>query len=280
MILTMVVAAMLQASPLPVQAVVKGNVRPRAATSVVAKPKAPRPRVVVDAGHGGRDPGAPLRGTSIREKDVALQVALQLGDVLKSRGVDVVYTRTRDTLIARRDRGRIANEAAADLFLSIHVNAANPKWKDPGAARGFETFFQGLATTDDARDVEARERESERFENGAAQTDALDFIVTDMLRNEYLRESSDLASIIQRHLGGVHPGPNRGVKQANFTVLLTAFMPAVLVEIGFGTNRHEAAFLLSTSRQQSLARAVADATMEYLERHQARVSGGTSSSQR
>lgn len=280
MIMTMMAAAMLQAASLPVQSVVTPGTRARPAATAAAPGKKARARVVVDAGHGGRDPGAPLEGTRIREKDVALQVAMRLGDELRDRGVDVIYTRTRDTLIARRDRGRIANEAKADLFISIHVNAANPRWKDPSAARGFETFFQGIAATEDARDVEARERESEQFENGAGQSDALDFIVTDMLRNEYLRESSDLATIIQRHMGRIHPGPNRGVKQANFTVLLTAFMPAVLVEVGFGTNRHEAAFLLSAARQKSLAAAVADATMEYLERHQARISGGMTSSAR
>ena len=279
MITTMIVAALLQASPLPVQAVVKGGARPKPATAAVTRnPR--RSRVVVDAGHGGRDPGAPIQGTHVREKDIALQVALRLGDALRDRGVEVVYTRTRDTLIARKDRGLMANAAKADLFISIHVNAANPRWKDPGAARGFETFFQGIATTDDAREVEARERESERFEDGGGQGDALDFIVADMMRNEYLRESSDLATIIQRHLGGVHPGPNRGVKQANFTVLLTAFMPAVLVEVGFGTNRQEAAYLLSATRQARLAEAIAHATMEYLQRHEARVSGGTASSAR
>ena len=282
MMLTMVMAAMLQASPLPVQAVVKGNVRPRAATSVVAKPRAPRPRVVVDAGHGGRDPGAPLRGTTIREKDVALQVALQLGDVLKSRGVDVVYTRTRDTLIALDDRGRIANDAKGDLFISIHVNAANPRWKDPGAARGFETYFLATAKTEDDKRVEEMENEAVRFEAEVEvpSGDPLSFILSDMMQNEHLRESADLADIVQRHLRGVHRGPDRGVKQAGFRVLNNAFMPAVLVELGFGTNADEAAFLISSARQRALAVAVADATMEYLERHQARIGGSTSSSAR
>lgn len=276
MILTMMAAALLQAPTLPVQSMVRqGTPRPKATVS--ARPPA-RSRVVVDAGHGGRDPGAPVYGSTLREKDIALRVAMQLGNELRERGVDVTYTRTRDTLIARVDRGRIANDAKADLFISIHVNAANPRWRQPDAARGFETFFQGIATTDDARNVEAREAEAERFETeGGTRSDPLDFIVNDMLRNEYLRESSDLASIVQRYLGRVHPGPDRGVKQANFTVLLAAFMPAVLVELGFGTNPNEAAFLTSASRQRALARAIAEATIEYLERHQARVSGGLSS---
>lgn len=276
MILTMMVAAMLQVSPLPVQAAVKSGNRPTAAASVAKRP--PPPRVVVDAGHGGRDPGAPLSGTSAKEKDVALRVALYLGDELKNRGAQVIYTRTRDTLIARADRGRIANEARGDLFISIHVNAANPQWRDATSARGFETYFLGVAKTEDARRVEEMEELSSQFEAEREQGSdgPLDFIVADMLQNEHLRESSDLASIIQRRLGQVHPGPDRGVKQAGFTVLVSAFMPSVLVEIGFGTNAREAAFLTTASRQKSVARAIADGTMEYLERHRARISGGLS----
>jgi N-acetylmuramoyl-L-alanine amidase len=193
--------------------------------------------------------------------------------------VDVFYTRTRDTLIALHDRGRIANEAKGDVFISIHVNAANPRWKDPGAARGFETYFLAAARTEDARRVEEMENESVRFESevDVPNGDPLSFILSDMMQNEHLRESADLADIVQRHLRGVHRGPDRGVKQAGFRVLINAFMPAVLVELGFGTNADEAAFLTTSARQKALARAVADATMEYLDRHRARISGGLSS---
>jgi N-acetylmuramoyl-L-alanine amidase len=282
MMIPMILAALLQASPLPVQAVVKSGSRSSRPAPATTVRKTQRPRVVVDAGHGGRDPGAPMRGTSIREKDVALQVALHLGGILKERGVDVVYTRTRDTLIALDDRGRIANEARGDLFISIHVNAANPRWKDPGAARGFETYFLAAAKTEDDKRVEEMENEAVRFEaevevpNG----DPLSFILSDMLQNEHLRESADLADIVQRHLRSVHRGPDRGVKQAGFRVLNHAFMPAILVELGFGTNAQEAAFLTTNARQRAMAAAVADATMEFLERHRARVSGGTASSAR
>lgn len=284
MMMTMMVAAMLQASPLPVQAAVKSGARPKpAAAAPAARAKqAPRPRVVVDAGHGGRDPGAPLRGTNLREKDVALSVALHLGGILRERGVDVIYTRTRDTLIALDDRGRMANEARGDLFISIHVNAANPKWRDPGAARGFETYFLAAAKTDDAKRVEEMENESVRFETEVEVPtgDPLSFILSDMMQNEHLRESADLADIVQRHLRGVHRGPDRGVKQAGFRVLNNAFMPAVLVELGFGTNSDEAVFLTTTARQRALAQAMADATMEFLERHRARVSGGMAATAR
>lgn len=217
-----------------------------------------------------------MRSTSLREKDIALQVALKVGDALRSKGVDVVFTRTKDTLIALHDRGRIANQAKGDVFISIHVNAANPGWRNPDAARGFETYFLAEARTEDARRVEEMENESIRFESDVdVQTnDPLSFILSDMMQNEHLRESLDLAEIVQKHMEGVHPGPNRGVKQAGFRVLVTAFMPAVLVELGFGTNAEEAAFMASPSKQRTIARAIADATREYLERHQRRVSGG------
>jgi N-acetylmuramoyl-L-alanine amidase len=111
----------------------------------------------VDAGHGGPDGGmhGPIGGgPPIAEKTVTLAVAKRVGAMLGRRGIDVKYTRTTDTLIALSDRGRIANDAHADLFVSIHVNAANPNWKEPGASRGFETYFLAEAKTEDARRVE------------------------------------------------------------------------------------------------------------------------------
>jgi N-acetylmuramoyl-L-alanine amidase len=191
-----------------------------------------------------------------------------------------VYTRTKDTLIALADRGRIANQSNGDVFISIHVNAANPHWRDPAAARGFETYFLAEAKTEDARRVEEMENESVRFEASTVvpADDPLNFILSDMIQNEHLRESSDLAGIVQRHLALVHPGPSRGVKQAGFRVLVTAFMPAVLVEIGFGTNAAEAELLASSVKQRAMARAIADATTEYLGRYQRRISGGAASS--
>lgn len=277
--------ALVQAGSLPVQQAVPDQ--SRASESKVATKPAPRAsgvrkgpyRVIVDAGHGGVDPGAPMQGGG-NEKDITLQLSLRVGAALKARNIEVTYTRTRDTLIARADRGRIANEASGDVFLSIHVNAANPGWKQPQAARGFETYFLGVANTEDTRRVEEMEEASAKFETGPRESggDPLAFILTDMIQNEHLRESADLAEIVQRHLGKIHPGPNRGVKQANFTVLISAFMPAVLVEVGFGTNREEARFLASTSKQVALANAIAEATREYLLRHDARI--GSTKSQR
>jgi N-acetylmuramoyl-L-alanine amidase len=256
--------------------VARTAVQPRAATTSVSRPPKTRQRVVVDAGHGGRDPGGPMRG-AFTEKEIALQVALKVGDALRMRGIDVVYTRTTDTLVGRADRGRIANRARGDVFISIHVNAANPGWKDPAAARGFETYFLGVSKTEDAQRVEEMEEQSARFESEGpvASNDALGFILNDMIQNEHLRESSDFAEIVQRHLRSVHPGPDRGVKQAAFTVLVSALMPAILVELGFGTNAEEAAFMAAPSKQREMARAIAEATAEYLERHQRRVGSGS-----
>jgi N-acetylmuramoyl-L-alanine amidase len=236
-----------------------------------------RKLVVVDAGHGGPDGGmhGPIGGgPQIAEKTVTLAVAKRVGAALGRRGIDVKYTRTTDTLIALSDRGRIANEAHADLFVSIHVNAANPNWKEPGASRGFETYFLAEAKTEDARRVEEMENEVVKFETRSAARagDPLSFVLNDMAQNEHLRESNELAELIQRRLGRVHPGSNRGVKQAGFRVLVTAFMPAVLVEIGFGTNAADAAYMTDPTRVDELSAAVADAVLEYLQRYERRVS--------
>ncbi|HEY2025737.1 MAG TPA: N-acetylmuramoyl-L-alanine amidase [Gemmatimonadaceae bacterium] len=233
--------------------------------------------VVVDAGHGGPDTGmhGPIGGgPQIFEKNVTLTVAKRVGAELNARGIAVKYTRTTDTLIALSDRGRIANDAHADLFVSIHVNAANPGWKDPGAARGFETYFLAEAKTEDARRVEQMENEVVKFEakSSAQAGDPLNFVLNDMAQNEHLRESNELAELIQRRLGRVHPAPNRGVKQAGFRVLVTAFMPAVLVEIGFGTNPADAAFITDPAHVDEISAAISDAVVEYLKRYERRVS--------
>jgi len=252
------------------------------AVPVSASPSGPlrsRHLVVVDAGHGGPDPGmrGPIaRGHRVEEKNITLAVSKRVGAALGQRGIDVRYTRTTDTLIALSDRGRIANEAHADLFVSIHVNAANPGWKDPSAARGFETYFLAEAKTEDARRVERMENEVVKFETQAAARagDPLSFILHDMAQNEHLRESNELAELIQRRIGQVHPGPSRGVKQAGFRVLVTAFMPAVLVEIGFGTNASEASYMTDPNRMEELSAAIADGVLEYLKRYERRVATG------
>ncbi|MDA1081112.1 MAG: N-acetylmuramoyl-L-alanine amidase [Gemmatimonadetes bacterium] len=257
----------------------------RSTTATTKPPSAtevPRRRtVIIDAGHGGRDPGMTGMTSARRrlyEKDVVLAVAKQVQARLEAAGVKVVMTRTADTLIALGDRGRIANRENGDLFISVHVNAANPKWKSPGATRGFETYFLAEAKTEDERRVADMENEVSRFDDGGERTSdsAVDFMFNDMLQNQHLRESSELASIMQAGLRGTHPGPSRGVKQAGFRVLVTAYMPAVLVEIGFGTNGPEADWMSSTAGQAEAGLAIADSALEYLARFERRVSGGTS----
>jgi N-acetylmuramoyl-L-alanine amidase len=229
--------------------------------------------VVIDAGHGGPKSGMRARlpgGAIVDEKTIALGIALKLEAELEKRGVRVVMTRTRDVDVNLNERGRIANAAKGDIFLSIHVNAAGPA--QPRLARGFETYFFDEAKTEDERRVEAMENENVRFETDSViKNDPLNLILRDMAENEHLRESSELAMTIQDIVGAAHPGPNRGVKQANFAVLRTAYMPAVLIETGFGSNPTEAQWLASSGGQKTLAVQIADATIEYLEKYERRV---------
>jgi N-acetylmuramoyl-L-alanine amidase len=244
---------------------------------VVRKPPS-RKVVVIDAGHGGPDNGmtGPI-GTPawFVEKDVVLSVAQKLGAILRARGVDVLMTRTTDTLIALSDRGRIANSNRGDVFISIHVNAPGSRTAAAARERGFETYFLAEAKTADSRRVQDMENESVKFETGAnaPKGDPLSFIITDMAQNEHLRESSDLAQTIQQGLIDVHPGPNRGVNQANFAVLRGSYMPAVLIELGFGSNQSEATYLSDQDNQRALARNIGESVIAYLASYESRVGG-------
>jgi N-acetylmuramoyl-L-alanine amidase len=209
------------------------------------------------------------------EKDVTLSVATKLATVLRARGVDVLMTRTSDTLIALADRGKIANSNHGDVFISIHVNAPGYSTAAAARERGFETYFLAEAKTEDERRVQDMENESVKFETGAnaPKGDPLSFIITDMAQNEHLRESSDLAQTIQDGLIDVHPGPNRGVQQANFAVLRGSYMPAALIELGFGSNQSEATFLSDQANQRALARNIAESITAYLAHYESRVGG-------
>ncbi len=234
--------------------------------------------VVIDAGHGGPDRGmsGPIGSpTWFTEKDVVLSVAKKLEAVLRARGFDVLMTRTTDTLIALSDRGRIANSNHGDVFISIHCNAPGSNTAKGARERGFETYFLAEAKTEDERRVQDMENESVKFETGAnaPKGDPLNFIITDMAQNEHLRESSDLAQTIQQGLIDVHPGPNRGVQQANFAVLRGSYMPAVLVEIGFGSNQSEATYLSDQANQRALARNIAQSVIAYLAHYDSRIGG-------
>lgn len=224
-------------------------------------------RVTIDPGHGGVDPGNPglYFPKGVREKDVNLQVSLLLRDELRRRGVEVTMTRTRDTLIDLRHRGRYCADDC-DLFVSLHVNAL-PKRQGYTAVRGFETYFLAEARTEDAARVARMENEAVRFDQDQSETvdgGGLDFILKDLQLNEYLRESARVAELIQSEVDKVHDGTNRGVKQAGLMVLNTARRPAVLFEMGYSTNRQDARLLTEPSSQRRMARSIAEAIMRYL----------------
>jgi len=253
---------------------------PALTPSSSAPQRPPRHIVALDPGHGGPDVGmlGPLGYRPfLREKDVTLAIARDVADALRRRGVEAVLTRTKDTLIALADRGRIAAADSATVFVSIHVNAANPHWRDAAGARGYETYFLAAARTEDARRVEQMENASVRFETEAhARTgDPMSFILSDLAQNEHLRESSRLAATIEDSLRFVEPSEARGVKQAGFAVLATSYMPAVLVEVGYGTNYQEAKFLTSVAGQRQLARGIAGAIVGYLAGYDRRLAGGS-----
>ncbi len=234
------------------------------------KPAAtPRPRrpdrwvVVIDPGHGGVDPGSiGPRGT--REKDVALAVALELARALEQNPrIQVILTRTADTLIALADRPRIANEAGGDFFLSVHANALSRR----SEISGFETYFLAVAKTEDAARVAQMENAAARFElgSGAGELDPITFMLRDLIQNAYLIESLRLAEHGQGALDATLDTPNRGVKQAGFYVLVGATMPAVLVEVGYITHPREEMLLRSPTNLRRIAGALARATESYLQ---------------
>lgn len=219
--------------------------------------------VVIDAGHGGVDPGA-VGPNGTREKMVTLAVSRRVAELLRDDPrFEVRMTRDRDTLIALRDRGRMANgwrdEGQPALFLSIHCNAHTSR-----AETGYETYFLSEARTADARRVQQMEDAAAQYEERPRGT-GLDFILSDLRQNQYLRESSDWAQMIQNRLREVHPGPNRGVKQAGFAVLVGAFMPAVLVEIGFISNRAEESMLADSQQQETIARQLAAGVRDFFQ---------------
>jgi N-acetylmuramoyl-L-alanine amidase len=249
------------------------------AARTAAAPNASQPRrgsrtvdstrvVVLDPGHGGRDPGKAGPG-GVLEKDIALAVSHRLATMLRQRGYEVHMTRTTDTLIPLADRPRLANQWKAGrpqaLFMSIHANAATR-----ASAAGFETFFLSEARTEDERRVAELENAAVQYEEASADPvdlDDLSYILSGLRNNFYLRASNDFAEVVQERLAAFHPGPNRGVKQAGFRVLVGALMPAVLVELAFITNAAEARLLASATFQRQAAFALAEAVDRFFEGH-------------
>jgi N-acetylmuramoyl-L-alanine amidase len=214
-------------------------------------------RIVVDAGHGGHDPGAQAFG--IDESELTLDVAERLQKLLEAQpGFEVVLTRDSDNYIALDERTAIANREGADLFLSIHANAS----KQP-AVSGIETYFLNFATNPSAEAVAARENASSGQTMGT-----LPDILKAIALNNKLAESRELASIVQTSLVRRLSAQNKtirdlGVKQAPFVVLIGAQMPSVLAEISFLTNRSEATLLKQSTYRQKIAQALFDGIVKY-----------------
>jgi N-acetylmuramoyl-L-alanine amidase len=214
-------------------------------------------RIVIDAGHGGHDPGA--QGNGVSESELTLDVATRLTRLLqKQPGVEVVMTRDSDVFVPLEERTAIANREGADLFLSIHANASrNPK------ARGIETYFLNFATNPDAEAVAARENST----SGRAMHSLPDIVKAIALNNK-IDESRDFADIVQRSMVRKLGPRNKqlrdlGVKQAPFVVLIGASMPSVLAEISFVTHRQEGILLKSTAYRQQIAEALFEAVVKY-----------------
>ncbi len=214
-------------------------------------------RIVIDAGHGGHDPGAQSNGVS--ESELTLDVATRLSRLLeKEPGVDVVMTRDTDVFIPLEERTAIANREGADLFLSIHANASrNPR------ARGVETYFLNFASNPDAEAVAARENSS----SGRAMHSLPDIVRAIALNNK-IDESRDFADMVQHSMVNRLSTRNKllkdlGVKQAPFVVLIGAAMPSVLAEISFVTNKPEGQLLKSSTYRQQIAEALLDAVLRY-----------------
>ncbi|MCC8172426.1 MAG: N-acetylmuramoyl-L-alanine amidase [Parabacteroides sp.] len=221
--------------------------------------------LVIDAGHGGKDPGA--RGTKINEKQINLAVALKLGALITSNlnDVQVIYTRKTDKFIDLDERANIANWAKADLFISIHTNSV----KKGSSVSGTETYTLGLARTDENLAVAMRENSAILLEDNYLQkyegfdpNSSESYIIFEFMQNKHMEQSIGLASEIQKSFRTAGRG-NRGVYQAGFLVLRKTSMPSVLIELGFISNRNEENFMGSAEGQAKLAKAIYTAFCKY-----------------
>ena len=236
-----------------------------------AIPDSPTPdyrisRIVIDAGHGGKDPGCV--GKQYMEKEVALNIALNLGAKITAQfsDVEVIYTRTTDVFIPLHERAKIANRSSADLFISIHANSVATRNK----AMGTETFVLGLHRTDDNLAVAKRENASilleddyeEHYDGYDPESDE-GHIILSMYQNAYIEQSIALAYGIEEQFVQKAHRQSRGVKQAGFLVLRNTTMPSVLVEAGFLSHDDEEQFLGSEQGQEAIASGIFQAFSDY-----------------
>lgn len=221
--------------------------------------------IVLDAGHGGHDPGN--RGNGYKEKEIALDVVLEVGTALENDGrFKVVYTRKTDTFIELHERGSIANKAGANLFVSVHCNSHRSQ------AFGTETFVLGLHANNENFNVAKNENSVILLEdNYEANYDGFDpnspesIIGLTLMQEEYLDQSLTLASFVQNRFKKTLERKSRGVKQAGFVVLHQTYMPSVLIELGFLTNNNEGKYLNSKKGQGDMAKSITTSIIDYKE---------------
>ncbi len=264
-------------SPMPTAPTLVASARPSASPSPTAPPQPPQMnrtgsyslarqlgltarRIVIDAGHGGHDPGT-IGRNGLQEKDLVLDIALRLARLVKSElGAEVIMTRDRDVFIRLDERTAIANSKDADLFLSVHANSSrSPK------ARGIETYFLNFAADPHAEEVAARENSI-----SAATMKDLQGLVKAIALNSKIDESRDFASSVHESLvGQLRPGypevQDRGVRTAPFYVLIGANMPSILAEIAFISNPEEEKLLKSPARREQIAKSLLEGVGRYLE---------------
>lgn len=221
--------------------------------------------VVLDAGHGGKDPGN--LGNGFREKHIALRVALDVGKELStSKDINVVYTRKNDVFIELHNRAKIANDNKADLFVSIHCDAFRKS--EP---HGASTFVLGLSGNKENLEIAKKENSVILLEDNYQQNYDYDpnspesVIGLSVLQEENLENSLGIAGLVQNNFVALKRN-NRKVKQANFLVLRETVMPSVLIELGFLTNKAEGSFLNSRKGQLQMAKSIAQAIEKYFER--------------
>ena len=222
-------------------------------------------KVVIDAGHGGKDPGC--HGKSAKEAEVALKVALEVGKLVSTiEDVKVIYTRDKNEFIELHDRAGLANKNNADLFISIHCNAGNPN------AHGHETYTMGLHTSNGNLEVAKREndvilKEDNYLEkyDGFDPNSPIAHILFSNFQNAFLENSLQFASKVESNLDNKAGNKSRGVKQAGFLVLWKTTMPAALIEIGYLTNTEEEKFLMNKDNQHNIAQGIFHAFKEYKE---------------
>jgi N-acetylmuramoyl-L-alanine amidase len=223
--------------------------------------------IVLDAGHGGHDPGTTNRALGLTEKDIALAVTLKVGAYIEEHipDVKVVYTRTDDSFVPLGDRGLTATRNNADLFVSIHVNSA----PNSPSAHGTETFFLGLARSQSALEVMKRENSVVDLENGPGTLELSEeeLIIYELTNTGNMAISERIATMIETQFAERAQRRSRGVKQAGLEALWHASTPAVLIELGFLSNPSEARYLASDYGQTIMAsaifRAIRDFKLEY-----------------